>query len=138
MQWIRVKLIKEARPQWATRVRDKEDVHAMLKRYYRFHDREEALIICLDNKNTPTHIHSLSVGGINQCIIQPQIVFRVALLAAAAKIILVHNHPSGDPIPSKEDHLITRRLMSAGELIGIQLIDSLIVGGNRAESIMNR
>ncbi len=138
MQWVRVKLIKEARPQWATRVRDKEDVHAMLKRYYRFHDREEALIICLDNKNTPTHIHSLAVGGINQCIIQPQIVFRVALLAAAAKIILVHNHPSGDPIPSKEDHLITRRLMSAGELIGIQLIDSLIVGGNRVESIMNR
>ena len=136
MQWVRVKLIKEARPVWATRIRDREDVHRMLKRYYRFHDREEALIICLDNKNAPTHIHSLSVGSINQCIIQPQIVFRVALLAAAPQIILVHNHPSEDPTPSKEDRQITERLMKAGELMGIRLIDSLIVGGNRIESIL--
>lgn len=136
MQWVRVKLIKEARPVWATRIRDREDVHTMLKRYYRFHDREEALIICLDNKNAPTHIHSLAVGSINQCIISPQTVFRVALLAAAAQIILVHNHPSEDPTPSKEDQQITERLVKAGELMGIRLIDSLIVGGNRVESIL--
>ncbi len=138
MQWVRVKLIKEARPAWATRIRDKEDVHAMLKRYYRFHDREEALIICLDNKNAPTHIHSLAVGGINQCIIQPQIVFKVALLAGAAQIMFIHNHPSGDPTPSKEDQQISRRLREAGELMGMRLIDSLIVGGNRIESILHK
>ncbi|NKE70202.1 JAB domain-containing protein [Candidatus Manganitrophus noduliformans] len=138
MQWVRVKLVKEARPPWATRVRDREDVHAMLKRYYRFHDREEALVVCLDNKNVPTHIHSLSVGGISLCIIDPRVVFTVALLAGAAQIMFIHNHPSGDPTPSKEDQQISRRLREAGELMGMRLIDSLIVGGDRIESILHK
>ncbi|TAK03402.1 MAG: DNA repair protein RadC [Candidatus Manganitrophaceae bacterium] len=139
MQWVRVKLIKEARPAWATRIRDREDVHAMLKRYYRFHDREEALIICLDNKTVPTHIHSLAVGTIDRCLIDPRSVFKVALLAGAAQTIFIHNHPSEDhPTPSKEDRQITERLVKAGELMGMRLIDSLIVGGNRIESILHK
>ena len=138
MRWVKVKLIREPRPEWATRVKDKEDISAMLKRYYRFHDREEAVVICLDNKNTPTHIHSLAVGSINLCIVHPREVFKVALLANAAQIIFVHNHPSGDPTPSEEDLKLTRRLAEAGALMGVSLIDSLIVGGSRVESILKR
>ncbi|MFY9268996.1 MAG: JAB domain-containing protein [Candidatus Manganitrophaceae bacterium] len=138
MRWVKVKLIKEARPEWATRISDKEDVYTMLKRYYRFHDREEALVICLDNKNTPTHIHSLAVGSLSLCIVHPREVFKVALLANAAQVIFVHNHPSDDPTPSDEDRKITRRLSEAGELMGMSLIDSLVVGGKRVESILSK
>lgn len=136
MRWVKVKLLKEKRPSWATQIRDKEDVYAMLRRYYRYHDREEALVICLDNKNTPTHIHSLAVGSINLCVVHPREVFKVALMANAAQLIFVHNHPSDDPTPSEEDRKLTRRLAQAGELMGMNLIDSLVVGGKQVQSII--
>ncbi|WDT77855.1 MAG: JAB domain-containing protein (plasmid) [Candidatus Manganitrophus sp.] len=136
MHWVKLKQIKTRRPRWAKPVASKEEVHAMLKRYYRFHDREEALIICLDMKNVPTHIHSLAVGSISLCIIHPREVFKVALLSNAAQMILVHNHPSGDPTPSKEDWDITERLRRAGEIMGVGLLDSLIIGEGEVRSIL--
>ena len=64
----------------------------------------------------------------------PREVFRDALLANAAAVVLAHNHPSGDPEPSRDDELLTRRLARAGELVGVELLDSLVVGGRRAGS----
>lgn len=138
MRWVRLKLIKESRPSWATRLISKEAVYEMLTKYYKFHDREEALVICLDNKNVPTYIHSLAVGSLNLCIVHPREVFKVALLTNASQIIFIHNHPSDDPTPSKEDQQITQRLVKGGDLIGIPLLDSLIVGGEKVISIVGR
>lgn len=136
MHWIKIKLVKESRPDWAKRVENKEDVDAMLKRYYRCHDREEVLVVCLDNQNVPIAVHSLAVGTMDQCLVDPRTVFKLALLANASKIIMVHNHISDSSVASKEDHHITERLKKGGHLLGIHLLDSLIVTGNEVKSIL--
>jgi len=83
----------------------------------------------LDGKNRIVCIDQVSVGSLNQSIVHPREVFKTALLSNAAAIILLHNHPSGDPAPSREDREITRRLKEVGEMIGIRVLDHIIIGG---------
>lgn len=90
--------------------------------------REMFLTLHLTAKNTLICIDVVSIGSLNQSIVHPRHVFQTALLSNAASIILVHQHPSGDPAPSREDREITRRLKEAGELIGINVLDHIIVG----------
>jgi DNA repair protein RadC len=85
-------------------------------------------IIALTTKNKIAGIHVLAVGGLNQAVIEAREVFQQALLNNAASMILFHGHPSGDPQPSKEDIQCTKRLESAGEIIGIKVLDHLIIG----------
>jgi len=136
MHWVRIKLVKENRPDWAKRIAHKEDVYGMLKRFYRFHDREEVLVICLDNQNVPIAVHSLAIGTMDQCLVDPRIVFKLALLANASRVIMVHNHISDNPAASKEDQHISERLKKGGQLLGIQLLDSLIVSGDQVKSLL--
>jgi DNA repair protein RadC len=75
-------------------------------------------------------VDEVSVGSLNQSIVHPRELFKTALLSSAAAIILVHNHPSGDPTPSREDIEITRRLKEAGEILGVKLLDHIIVGSS--------
>lgn len=82
----------------------------------------------LDGKNRITCLDCVSVGSLNQSIVHPREVFKTALLSSAAAIILVHNHPTGDPSPSSEDISITKRLKEAGEIMGIRIIDHIIIG----------
>ena len=82
----------------------------------------------LDGKNRIVCIDQVSVGSLNQSIVHPREVFKTALLSSAAGIILLHNHPSGDPAPSREDREITRRLKEVGEMIGIRVLDHIIIG----------
>jgi DNA repair protein RadC len=82
----------------------------------------------MDGKNRILCIDCVSVGSLNQSIVHPREVFKTALLSSAAAIILVHNHPSGDPTCSREDREITRRLKEAGELLGIRILDHIILG----------
>jgi DNA repair protein RadC len=82
----------------------------------------------LDGKNRIVCIDQVSVGSLNQSIVSPRETFKTALLSSAAAIILIHNHPTGDPSPSREDLDITRRLKETGELIGIKVIDHIIIG----------
>ena len=82
----------------------------------------------LDGKNRIVCIDQVSVGSLNQSIVHPREVFKTALLSSAAAIILLHNHPSGDPAPSREDREITRRLKEAGDLLGIRVLDHMIIG----------
>ena len=81
----------------------------------------------LDGKNRVTAVHLVSQGSLSQSIVHPRETFKSAVLANAAAVILVHNHPSGDVTPSREDAEITRRLKEAGELLGIRVLDHLIV-----------
>jgi len=92
--------------------------------------KEEFRIILLNSKYKKVDIKTISVGSLNASIVHPREVFREAILAAACAIILVHNHPSGDPSPSKEDSFITKRLCDAGDLLGIAVLDHIIVGSN--------
>ncbi len=90
--------------------------------------KEYFFAIHLDGKNRISCIDEVSVGSLNQSIVHPREVFKTALLSSAAAIILVHNHPTGDPAPSRDDIEITRRLKEAGEIIGVKLLDHIIIG----------
>jgi DNA repair protein RadC len=81
-----------------------------------------------DGKNRIVCLEIVSVGTLNQAIVTPRDTFKTALLSNAAALILVHNHPTGDPSPSSEDLEVTRRLREAGELLGIKVLDHIIVG----------
>lgn len=86
------------------------------------------VIITLNNKNFCTGVFKVSKGSINSAIVHPREVYKRALLNNAVSIIAFHNHPSGNPEPSSEDTAITKRLIDAGELIGIRFLDHIIVG----------
>lgn len=91
-------------------------------------DRENFLVLCVDTKNQPTLISTVSVGSLNASIVNPREIFKVAILSNSKSIILAHNHPSGDPSPSAEDIDITRRLGDAGEIVDIRILDHIIIG----------
>lgn len=98
--------------------------------HYRFRDkrREYFVALLLDGKNRIIREEQVSEGSLNQSIVHPREVFSRAVKDSAAAVILVHNHPSGDPSPSREDREITRRLKEAGDLLGIKVLDHIITG----------
>ena len=90
-------------------------------------DREVFLVLCLNVKNEITAIHRCHVGSLNASIVHPRDVFKSAILNNAASIIVAHNHPSGNCQYSPEDIEVSRRLKEAGDYIGIEVLDSIIV-----------
>jgi len=95
------------------------------------HETKEYFItLHLDGKNRISCMEEVSVGSLNQSIVHPREVFKTCLLSSAAAIVLIHNHPSGDPTCSREDREITRRLKEAGDLLGIRVLDHIIVGSS--------
>lgn len=94
-------------------------------------DREHFLVLYLNARNVVVHQETVSVGSLNANIVHPREVFRPAIIKSAAAVVLVHNHPSGDVSPSQEDLSLTRRLVEAGRLIGIEVLDHLIVSGQK-------
>lgn len=90
--------------------------------------REVFATIHLDSKNRILCVETVSVGCLTSAIVHPREVFKSALLSSAAAVVLVHNHPSGDPTPSREDLELTKRLKEAGELLGIRVLDHVIIG----------
>jgi DNA repair protein RadC len=97
----------------------------------RYLQKEHFKIALLDTKNQIIVTEEISVGTLNASIVHPRDVFKVAIKRNANSIILIHNHPSGDPVPSNEDINITNRLVDAGNLIGIKVLDHIIIGDNR-------
>ncbi len=104
----------------------------------RFLTKEYFKIAILDTKNQVIAVENISIGTLNASIVHPRDVFRAAIKKNANSIILVHNHPSGDPHPSNEDINITRRLVDVGELVGIKVLDHIIIGDNRYISFKER
>jgi DNA repair protein RadC len=90
--------------------------------------KELFLALLLDGKNRITRKVQISEGSLNQSIVHPREVFAPAVRESAAAVIFIHNHPSGDPAPSREDREITRRLKEAGDLLGIKVLDHIIIG----------
>ena len=90
--------------------------------------REHFKITMLDTKNNILGVEEVSVGNLNSSIVHPREVFKQAIKRSSSSIILVHNHPSGDPTPSKEDINITKRLVECGDILGIRVLDHIIIG----------
>jgi DNA repair protein RadC len=97
--------------------------------------QEEFWLVTLDTKNQPINRHQITVGKLRNSLVHPREVFRPAIADAANCILVVHNHPSGDPAPSDQDISVTERLESVAEIIGMPLIDHIIVAGEKALSI---
>lgn len=128
---VSIKMVKESSMLYAERkLKQPEDAVALLRNFLEDADRENFVVVCLNTKSEPTAIHTVSVGTLNSNPVHPREVFKAAILANAATIILAHNHPSGDPTPSREDIEITERLKEAGEILGIEVLDHIIIGDN--------
>jgi DNA repair protein RadC len=97
-------------------------------RFLQRETKEYFIALHLDGKNRILCIDMISVGSLNQSIVHPRETLKNSLLSSAAAIILIHNHPTGDPAPSSEDISITKRLSEAGEIIGIKVLDHIIIG----------
>jgi len=97
--------------------------------------QEEFHVITLDTKNTVIDSHCVTVGTLDASLVHPREVFRVAIKDASASVILAHNHPSGDPTPSREDRQVTSRLTDSGELLGIDVLDHIVMGREGCVSI---
>lgn len=114
------------------------DVCDVLMNDMRFLKKEHFKVILLNIKNHIISIEDISIGSLNASIVHPREVFRPAIKRSSASIILVHNHPSGDPTPSREDIDVTTRLVEAGNIIGIEVLDHIIFGNCRYISLKEK
>lgn len=110
------------------KVTSPQDIANYLMEDLRYLKKEHFKIITLDTKNKILDICTISIGSLNSSIVHPREVFHEAVKKSAASIILIHNHPSGETQPSREDISITKRLIEAGELMGIKVLDHIIIG----------
>jgi len=116
-------------------IKKPEDVLSQVKSRLKGKKREYFLTLLLDTRNQLIGVTTVSMGSLDSSIVHPREVFKEAITASAASVILVHNHPSGDPQPSKEDIELTKRLAKAGEIMGIDVLDHIIVCGENYLSL---
>ena len=131
------RLSREARPA-LPRIRAPEDVMRIVGPRLRDLAVEEFHLLALDSQSQVTRDVLITRGLLNSSLVHPREVFRAAIAEAAAGIILVHNHPSGDPTPSADDQAVTRQLVAAGELLDMPVYDHVIVAGDRFTSFATR
>jgi DNA repair protein RadC len=101
-------------------------------------DKEHFVLFALNNKHRINGYKVISTGTLTASLIRPGDVYRAALHLAAAAVVFVHNHPSGDPMPSQEDQEITRRLRECGKMLAIRVLDHVILGAERHYSFSDR
>lgn len=119
-------------------IRSPQDVANLLMPEMRDLKKECLKSLLLDTKNRVLKILTVSVGILDSSLVHPREVFKDAIVASSAAIIVAHNHPSGDPAPSPEDRRVTERLAECGSLLGIELLDHIIIGDNRFVSLKER
>jgi DNA repair protein RadC len=127
---FRIALVREPGVKLAEKpqVRFPAETAPMLAQYIGESDREVFVVALLTIRYRVIGLHTVSVGCLSSSLVHPREVFKPAILAGCAAILVAHNHPSGEPEPSAEDIALTRRLVSAGALLGIEVIDHVIVG----------
>lgn len=130
---------RENSPEWASGIKftSSHDVYDAFK-YLAEETREHFLALHLDTKNHVICFDPVSIGSLNASIVHPREVFKSVLLSSAASIILIHNHPTGDPEPSSEDLAVTKRLKDGAELLGICLLDHIIIGTGKYVSFADK
>lgn len=101
-------------------------------------EQEHFIVLCLNTKNEIIARKTISIGTLDQAIVHPRDVFRFAIKNNAARIIAVHNHPSGNPEPSENDKTVTKRLIRSGDILGVEILDHIIVGNDSYVSLRER
>ena len=131
----RVYLIRENTVDEVININESSDVYEMVKDELVSSDRERFLSVMITTGNHLIGVETVSVGSISSAIIKPRDVFKSAILSNAVSIILCHNHPSGDLVPSDSDIEITKHLIEAGELLGVRVLDHLIISNQGYKSL---
>lgn len=116
------------KPEKPVSIRSPQDVADLVMPEMRYLDREHFRALLLNTKNHIIRVETISIGTLNTSTIHPRELFKPAIRFSAASIILVHNHPSGDSTPSREDIDVTRRLVEVGRILGIEVLDHVIIG----------
>ncbi|PLT32398.1 DNA repair protein RadC [Bacillus sp. V5-8f] len=119
-------------------IRSPEDCANYCMDEMRFLSQEHFVCIYLNTKNQVLHKQTIFIGSLNASIVHPREVFKEAFRRSAASIICLHNHPSGDPTPSREDIEVTKRLAECGKIIGIDLLDHVIIGEQKYVSLKEK
>jgi len=109
-----------------------EDGAKIASRFIGRDDREVFFVMCLNTKNNVVPVHRCHVGSLNSSIVHPREVYKSAILNNAASVIIAHQHPSGDIKPSMEDINVTKRLVEAGKLLSIEVLDHLVVNSDNS------
>ncbi|ARK22254.1 JAB domain-containing protein [Sporosarcina ureae] len=136
---VSLRMVKESCLLYKNRsIKSPEDGFHLFKQFLGELDREYFVIMCLDVKNQPTAINVCHVGSLNASIVHPREVMKTAILSNSCSIIVAHNHPSGNPTPSAEDISVTKRLKEAGEIMGIDVLDHLIIGEDTFVSLKEK
>ncbi|MBM7648947.1 DNA repair protein RadC [Bacillus ectoiniformans] len=119
-------------------IRSPEDGANYVMEDMRFLSQEHFVALYLNTKNQVLHKQTLFIGSLNASIVHPREVFKEAFRRSAASVICIHNHPSGDPAPSREDIEVTKRLAECGKILGIDLLDHLIIGEKKYVSLKEK
>jgi DNA repair protein RadC len=119
-------------------VRSPEDVSRFMMEEMRFLTQEHFVALYLNTKNHVIHKKTIFIGSLNASIVHPREIYKEAFRHSAASIICLHNHPSGDPAPSREDIEVTKRLVESGKVIGIELLDHIIIGDQKFTSLKEK
>ena len=129
------KRIKDERIEESPYVSCPQDVVNLVMEDMRAYDREHFKSILLNTKNKVLGMETISIGSLNSSLAHPREIFKNAIKRSAASIILIHNHPSGDPEPSREDILLTKELLKVSEILKIKIFDHVIIGDGRYYSM---
>lgn len=129
IEMVRVIMVREANPKYEVAVRSPQDVNKLIYELIGHEDREHFIVLMLDAKNQVNAIHTVSIGTLNAGLVHPREVYKAIFLNNSASVIFAHNHPSGSVEPSPEDVKVTQRLVEVGELVGVEVMDHVIVGG---------
>lgn len=119
-------------------IRSPRDAAELLSEQLRYLQKEHFVCLFLNTKNHVIAQETLSMGSLNASIVHPREVFRAAIKCSSASLVCAHNHPSGDPTPSPEDISLTSRLVEAGKIVGIDVLDHLIIGDGTFVSLKER
>lgn len=130
IEMVELKLIKKGFVELdiEDEIRHPGDIVKAVKQLIADKDREYLIVFLLNTKNKVNAVQVNSIGSLNSALVHPREVFKSAVMANAASIIIAHNHPSGDTYPSGEDVSITKRLYECSKILGIELLDHIIVG----------
>ncbi len=119
-------------------IRTPEDIAEILMEELRFEKREIIKLVLLNSKNIIIKMKNISIGGVNKACIDIKDILKEAINLGAPKIILIHNHPSGDSTPSNEDILTTKNIIEITKILGIQLLDHIVIGDGNFTSIFRK
>ncbi len=139
VQRVRLRQVKDGTIKFGVeQIQRPVDVYRAVLPFYKGADREILSVLCLDAQSVPTCFHIISMGGLNTTRSQPIDIFKIAIVSNALGIVLVHNHPSGSLDVSPDDRTFTETIREAGQLLGIELFDHLIVTDTGFTSMRER